>query len=173
MVLKGPRQGIELKLYELTLKVLHECKLELYDMEWNPHSGNLIVYIQNPETKTAVLDDCVAVDRGFNPYMETETWIPDNFTLEVSSPGLYRGLSTIEHFKDVIDENVMLHLTKKIDEIKYPEFPKSMRNNLKIKVQLKEVADDFITVDAKGCIITIPFEQIKKANLETEINNNN
>lgn len=170
MVLKGPRTGMELKLFELTQKILTENNLELYEMEWNPSSGNLVVYIINPQTKTAVLEDCVAVDRGFNPYMETETWIPDNFTLEVSSPGLYRVLTTVKHFQDVAGEDVMLHLVKKIDEEKYPDFPKALRNNLKIKVKLVSADETGIVVDAKGSMVQIPYEQIKKANLETDIN---
>lgn len=171
MVIKGPRQGLELKFFELTQKILSENNLELYDLEWHAPSGNLVVFIMNPETKTALLEDCVKVDRGFNPYMETETWIPENFTLEVSSPGLYRGLSQISHFKDVEGQDVQLHLLKKIDEEKYPDFPKSMRNNLKIKVKLLEVDNDGIWVDAKGVRVQVPFEQIKKANLETDISN--
>lgn len=169
MVLKGPRQGMELKLFELTSKILSENNLELYEMEWNASSGNLVVYIQNPVTKSAVLEDCVKVDRGFNPYMETETWIPDNFTLEVSSPGLYRVLTTVNHFKSVEGEEIMLHLLKKVDEEKYPDFPKVLRNNLKLKVLLDKATEASLFVDAKGVKIEIPYEQIKKANLETDI----
>ena len=170
MVLKGPRQGMELKLFELTQKIVSDCNLELYEMEWNPTSGNLVVYIVNPKTGSAVLDDCVKVDRGFNPYMETETRIPDNFTLEVSSPGLYRILTTVKHFKSVVGEDVMLHLVKKIDEEKYPDFPKALRNNLKLKVALLSADDAGLVVDAKGVKVEVPYEQIKRANLETDIN---
>ena len=169
MVLKITRQGMELKFFELTQKVLNSTSLELYDLEWSPSSGTLVVYIQNPETKTANLEDCILVDRGFNPFMETEGRIPDNFNLEVSSPGLYRPLSSVEHFKNVMGQLVFLHLVTKIDEVKYPEFPKALRNNLKIKAKLVDVSDDGIKVDVKGQEIEIPFTQIKKANLETEI----
>ena len=169
MVLKGPRQGMELKFFDLTSKILSENNLELYEMEWNSTSGNLIVYVINPETKTAVLEDCVSVDRGFTPYMETETWIPDNFTLEVSSPGLYRILTTVKHFQDVVGQEVLLHLVTKVDEVKYPEFPKALRNNLKLKAKLISVSSEGVVVDAKGSTIEISYEQIKKANLETDI----
>lgn len=170
MVLKGPRQGMELKLFELTKKIVEENNLDLYEMEWNPTSGNLVVYIVDPKTNTAVLDDCVKVDRGFNPYMETETWIPDNFTLEVSSPGLYRILTQVKHFKSVVGEDVMLNLVKKVDEEKYPDFPKALRNNLRLKVNLVSADDNGIVVDAKGVKVELPYEQIKRANLETDIN---
>lgn len=171
MVLKGTRQGNELKFLDLTQKILSETGLELYDMEWTPSSGNLVVYIQNPETKTATIDDCILVDRGFNPYMETETWIPDNFTLEVSSPGIYRPLSSVEHFKNVEGQEILVNLLKKIDEEKYPNFPKVLRNNLKIKVKLLSVEEEGIKVDVKGQEIEIPYTQIKKANLEADISN--
>jgi ribosome maturation factor RimP len=170
MVLKGPRQGIELRLFELTSKILVENNLELYEMEWNSSSGNLVVYIQNPMTKSAVLEDCIKIDRAFNPYMETENWIPDNFTLEISSPGLYRVLTTVSHFKNVEGEEVMLNLLTKIDEEKYPDFPKVLRNNLKLKVHLVKATDSELVVEFKGGFkIEIPYEQIKKANLETDI----
>jgi ribosome maturation factor RimP len=170
MVLKGPRQGIELKLFDLTQKILSENNLDLYEMEWNSSSGNLVVYIQNPKTNSAVLEDCVKVDRGFTPYMETETWIPDNFTLEVSSPGLYRVLTSVKHFKNVEGQDIMLHLIKKIDEEKYPNFPKVLRNNLKLKLLLVKASETGLLVDAKGILMEIPYDQIKRANLETDIN---
>jgi ribosome maturation factor RimP len=105
--------------------------------------------------------------------MESESWIPENFTLEVSSPGLFRNLSTLEHFKGVVGQDVTLGLAKKIDETVYPEFPKVLRNNLKIKVKLLDVNDEGVVVDARGVKIDVPFTQIKKANLETDFNNNN
>ena len=171
MVLRAPRSGLELKFFEIASKILSELHLEMYDLEWHAPSGELRLFIMDPKTKTAVLDDCVKVDRAFNPYME-ETWVPDNFTLEVSSPGLFRGLSTLEHFKGVVGQDITLNLNKKIDETVYPEFPKALRNNLKIKVKLVEVKDESIMIDAKGAMVEVPFTQIKKANLETNINNN-
>jgi ribosome maturation factor RimP len=173
MVLRGPRNGLEQKFFELASKILSEQNLEMYDLEWHAPSGELRLFIMNPETKTAVLDDCVRVDRAFTPYMESESWIPENFTLEVSSPGLFRNLSTLEHFKGVVGQDVTLGLAKKIDETVYPEFPKVLRNNLKIKVKLLDVNDEGVVVDARGVKIDVPFTQIKKANLETDFNNNN
>ena len=171
MVIRAPRSGMELKFFELASKILSELNLEMYDLEWLASSGELRLFIMDPKTKTAVLDDCVRVDRAFSPYMETESWIPENFTLEVSSPGLFRNLTTTEHFKGVVGQDVTLGLVKKIDETIYPDFPKVLRNNLKIKVKLVKADDESIVVDAKGVEIEIPYTQIKKANLETDINN--
>lgn len=169
MVIKGPKQGMELKFLEMAQKIIQDIGLVLYDLNWNPSMGQLTVFILDPKTQTATLDDCMKVDRGFNPYMETEEWIPENFTLEISSPGLYRELSQIDHFKKVEGEEISLHLNKKIDEEKYPNFPKAFRNNLKLKGKLLSVADDAIFFELKGTALHIPYVQIKKANLETDL----
>lgn len=171
MVLRGPRSGMELKFYDIALKILGDLGLEMYDLEWSAPSGELRLFIMNPKTKTALIDDCVQVDRAFTPFIETESWMPENLTLEVSSPGLFRNLTAVEHFKGVVGEELTLALTKKIDETVYPDFPKVLRNNLKIKVKLLEVRDESILVDARGVEVEIPYTQIKKANLETDFNN--
>lgn len=171
MVIRGPRSGMELKFYDIALKILNELELEMYDLEWNASSGELRLYIMDPKTKTALIEDCVKVDRAFNPYIESETWMPENLTLEVSSPGLFRSLTSVEHFKGVVGEEITLNLTKKIDETVYPDFPKVLRNNLKIKVKLLEAKDESIVFDARGVKVEIPYTQIKKANLETDFNN--
>lgn len=170
MVLRGPRSGMELKFYDIAIKILTDLGLELYDLEWNAPSGQLCLFIMDSKTKTALIEDCVKVDRAFTPYIESETWMPENLTLEVSSPGLFRFLTSVEHFKGVEDQDVTLALTKKIDETIYPDFPKVLRNNLKIKVKLLEAKEDSILFDARGVRIEIPYTQIKKANLETDFN---
>jgi ribosome maturation factor RimP len=49
---------LELKFFELTQKIVAENNLEIYEMEWHAPSGNLVVFIMNPDTKSAVLEDC-------------------------------------------------------------------------------------------------------------------
>ena len=170
MVLKENRTGLELKFFELALKVVVAEGLELYDLEWSPNSGDLCLYIMNPETKTAQLEDCVKIDRALSPYIDNEAWMPENLTLEVSSPGLFRHLNQIKHFQMSLGEEVSLTLNKNISEEQAPDFPKALRNNMKIKVKLVEASNDSIVIEAKGVNVSIPYTQIKKANLETNIN---
>ena len=170
MVIRGPRSGMELKFYDIAFKILNDLGLEMYDLEWNAQSGQLSLFIMDPKTKTALIEDCVKVDRAFTPFIESETWMPENLTLEVSSPGLFRYLTSVEHFSGVVGQEVTLALAGKIDETIYPDFPKVLRNNLKLKVKLLEAKVETIVFDARGVIIEIPYTQIKKANLETDFN---
>jgi ribosome maturation factor RimP len=164
------RSAIEQKFYDLSLKIVGELSLVLYDMEWIPGSGDLRLFIMDPLTKTANLEDCIRVDRATTPYFESETWMPENVTLEVSSPGLFRELRNIAHFETVIGEDVSLTLSKAISEEQSLDFPKSLRNNLKLKAKLLSISEEKIKVEVKEIILEIPFEQIKRANLETNLN---
>jgi ribosome maturation factor RimP len=170
LVIKENRTGLELKFFELTQKILKELNLELYDLEWVQGPGDLRIFIMNPETKTAVLEDCIKVDRAFSPFIETEAWMPENITLEVSSPGLFRHLNQVVHFQMSVGEELSLTLNKKIDEEQVKDFPNALRNNLKLKVKLNTVESDGVNVEVKNIQFKIPFTQIKKANLETDIN---
>jgi ribosome maturation factor RimP len=163
------RSSLEQKFYDLSLKVVSELSLELYDMEWNASSGDLRLFIFDKTTKTALIENCIQVDRAFTPYFESENWMPENVTLEVSSPGLFRELKNQSHFELVIGEDVSLVLHKTISEAQSMDFPKSQRNSLKLKVKLLEVDAEKINIEIKDIKLDIPFEQIKRANLETNL----
>ena len=169
MKVVSERSGMEQKFYDLSLKVVSELSLVLYDMEWGAGSGDLRLFIMDPATKTATLEDCIRVDRAFTPYFETEKWMPDDVTLEVSSPGLFRELKNLSHFESVIGEDVAIVLNKAISETQSADFPKSQRNNLKLKVKLLETTNENIKIEIKDVKIEIPFDQIKRANLETNL----
>ncbi len=169
MNLVSERSGIEQRFFDLSLKITKELSLDVYDMEWVPASGELRLFIMDKNTKTAQLEDCIKVDRAFSPYFESETWIPENVTLEVSSPGLFRTLKNLAHFESVVGEEVSLVLNKPISEVQSPDFPKSQRNNLKLKAILLGTTEEKIAIEVKNIKLDIPFEQIKRANLETNL----
>lgn len=167
--LVSERSGIEQKFFDLSTKVTNELSLDLYDMEWVTGTSDLRVYIMDPKTKTATLEDCIKVDRAFTPYFESEGWMPENVTLEVSSPGLFRELKNLAHFESAVGEDVVIVLNKAISEDQSADFPKSQRNNLKLKARLLETTPEKIKIELKDVKVEIPFEQIKRANLETNL----
>lgn len=158
----------EQKFFELCQKVVAESGLELYDFSFNPASGLLQVFIVNNETGTAVIEDCIKVDHGFDPYME-EDWLPANLTLEVSSPGVYRNLVTVKHFESALNQSVSLFLKKRFEEIVGEEkCPKKFKGQKKVKVRLMTLEESEITVRFDKVNYTLPFESIKKANLDRD-----
>lgn len=170
-VLRQVREGLEKKFYDLCLKIVTENGYKLYDLEWHPGSGELRLFIMDPKTGSAVIEDCAKIDHALSPFIENESWMPENLVLEVSSPGLFRNLSTVEHFKMIEGQEASLTLFKNISEEQCPELPKAFRHNMKPKVKVLEAHESEVKVVLKNVVFNIPYTQIKKANLETELQN--
>ena len=169
-VLRGEREGLEKKFYDLCFKIVTENGYKLYDLEWHPGSGELRLFIMDPKTGSAVIDDCAKIDRELSPFIENETWMPDNLVLEVSSPGLFRSLTSVEHFKMIEGQEALVTLFKNISEEQCPDLPRAFRHNMKPKVKVIEALEDSVKVELKNIVFNLPYEQIKKASLETDLN---
>lgn len=158
--------SIERRFLDLCRQVVSDSGLELYDFNYNASSGLLQVFIVNPETGTALIEDCVKVDRGFDAFLE-EDWLPENLTLEVSSPGVYRALVTASHFDGALNQPIQLLLKKRFEEI-VEGCPKKFKGQKKVKMLLVAQDETALTLKYNDSTFTVPFEVIKKANLESE-----
>jgi ribosome maturation factor RimP len=160
--------GIEERFYPLCVQAAESVGLELYDMEYISGSSTLRVFVVDPKTNSAVIEDCVAVDRALSPYFE-EDWIPDDIVLEVSSPGVYRNLKTPKHFEKVVGDFVLIQLVQALTEKVDPALPKKLLNSKKIRAKLVNVVNDKIKLDVDGYELEFAFDQIKKASLDPEV----
>jgi ribosome maturation factor RimP len=166
------RSGIELKLYDLTSEIVKENGYVLYDMEYISRSSTLTVFIMDAETNTAIIEDCIKVDKAFSPYCEDEaySWIPGDFMLEVSSPGVYRSLKTKEHFASSLDKIISISLNGKLTDEQGSELPVKTRNTNKLRGIVKEVLNNELKINLDGVDVLLDFKQIRKASLDPDIN---
>ncbi len=169
MVLREERKGLEKKFYDLCFNVVAEQGLALYDMDFLAGSGELRIFIYNADTQTAVIEDCIKIDHALTPFFETESWIPENLSLEVSSPGIFRTLKSVEHFKMAIGEKVAVALRQKISEDQFPGVPKKLTKDKKIVVLLRDADEKSLRFEWEDFSFVIPYEDIKKANVEKDI----
>lgn len=144
------------RIESLVKPVAEELNYELYYIEYVKENGEfyLRIYIDKPEGIS--LTDCENLSRRVSDILDVEDPIKDSYYLEVSSPGLNRGLYKDEHFKKFIGRDVFIR------------FKGSLNGMKNIKGVLEAVNDDSITV--KGEVeLNIPKEKIKNANLDGEI----
>lgn len=160
------RSGVEAKFYDLCSQVAKTLGYELYDLEYLIGAKILRLYILNPMTKTALIEDCVKMDEALSPYFETETWMPQEITLEVSSPGIYRNLRTLDHFKMVSGSSITVVLNKNLAGDAYKELPKSITGQKKLTGKLKNISEDKIELEVNNFEFPIKMDDVKKANLE-------
>lgn len=92
----------------LIVEQLESVGLGLYDLSYNSRNQTLQLFVFDPETGNAVIEDCVKANKVLDEFFE-EDKLPDNFVLEVSSPGAFRSLKTIDHFKMATGQRVKLN----------------------------------------------------------------
>lgn len=163
MIVDAPRQGIEQKFVELASEVVKKQGLELYDLDYFPGQGLLRLFIYDEKTDTAQLDDCVKVDHALTPFIEELDWMPEELTLEVSSPGVYRHLRSTHHFFMVKGKDITVVLNSKMK----PEDQRFqvLKGQKKISGKLVSVSDMNIELEINGENIEFDFNELKKANL--------
>jgi len=142
---------------QLVRPIAVELDYEIYYIEYVKENGEyyLRIYIDKEEGRIS-LSDCEAMSRRVSEVMDVKDPIKDAYFLEISSPGLNRGIYTEEHYKKYINNEVQIRFTK------------SLNGKKSIKGILKEVKENSIIIDAEGNI-EIPKDKIKSANLEGEI----
>ncbi len=95
-----------------TLKQLIKDKgMELYDTEIVNDEGRTIYRIYITSKDGVSLDKCSQITKIISPILDIDPPVNGEYTLEVSSPGIDRKLTKIEHFKNSIDELVKIKLT--------------------------------------------------------------
>ncbi len=169
MIIDSERIGLDKKFYELCNEVVMKNDLLLYDLVYIPGQKTLRLFVIDENKDTADLNDCVKIDRALTEHIENLEWIPDSLVLEVSSPGIFRGLTTVDHFNSARGKDVNLQLNKKLKDLINVEFNKKMKESRKVTAMLVEVYDGEIEVNLDNQIFKIKYENIKKANLETKI----
>ena len=129
---------------------------ELVDLEANlsGKSGVLRLFIDHADG--IGLDDCEAVSNAVSALLDVEDPIPGHYDLEVSSPGLDRKLTKLEHFQRFTGQDVRVKT----------RFP--IEGRKRFRGTLKAADDETIVVDVDGEMHTLPMATIDTARLVPE-----
>jgi ribosome maturation factor RimP len=163
------RIGLEKKFFLMCEPVIIEAGYKLYDLEYISTQKLLRIYIQNPLTGSALIEDCVKVDNALSPSFDSEDWIPEDIILEVSSPGVYRQISTLEHFRMSIGEFVSVVIMGQLSEDQLEGAPKGLKGEKKFRGKLLEVGQDDFTLDVNHYSLKLIYKQVKKVNLDPDL----
>jgi len=126
---------------------------ELIDLEVRPggKSGVVRLYIDRPEGIS--LDDCEKVSRAVSALLDVEDPLPGQYNLEVSSPGLDRKLTKVEHFQRFAGATLKVQM----------RFPIAGRK--RFRGTLVSSNDENIVVEVDGQSHTLPMATIDTARL--------
>ena len=103
------------------------------------------------------VDECVRVSRITEDIIKLDDGFKNEYTLEVTSPGINRPLFLEDDYKDNIGSKVKVSLKKMQD------------NTKNIFGIIMEVVGESVVIKSRNKSYKIEFENIKKANLDREI----
>ena len=98
------------ELQSLLEPTIENMGYELVDLELRlgGRDGVVRLFIDHPDGIS--LDDCEKVSRLVSALLDVEDPLPGHYNLEVSSPGLDRKLTKIEHFQRFAGETVKVKM---------------------------------------------------------------
>lgn len=93
--------------------IISQCGVKLYDSEITSQNSRTIYRVYIIKDGGVSLEDCEKVSRVLSPIFDVMAPVEGEYFLEVSSPGLERKLSKIEHFALSLGEEAKITLNDK------------------------------------------------------------
>lgn len=93
--------------------IISQCGVKLYDSELISQNSRTIYRVYIIKDGGVSLEDCEKVSRVLSPIFDVMAPVEGEYFLEVSSPGLERKLSKIEHFALSLGEEAKITLNDK------------------------------------------------------------
>ena len=111
-------RGIADKVREIIQPTADELGYDLWNVEYVKEGADFVlrVTIDRFDTEEGItIDDCEAMSRAIDPILDEHDPIPDQYLLEVSSPGIERELTRDDHFDLCVGEKVEVRLFAPVD----------------------------------------------------------
>ena len=148
---------IKERIEQIAADATKEAGLELVHVEiiGSGRTQTVRVFIDKPNGVT--LEDCSLISRRVEGKLDEEDFIPSAYLLEVSSPGLERGLYNLKDFQKFIGSNAKVKIGEAING------QKNFRGKI-LAVENQNITFEDVTSGT----VTIPHNTVKKANLEID-----
>lgn len=128
--------------------------IEVVDVRCSGRGGKGLVQVFLDKEGGITLDDLTHINRYLSKEMDTWDVGTGAYMLEVSSAGLERPLTKLEHYVRFIQHSVKIELHEAMDD-----------NRRKYTGIIQGVQGDIISLETETGMVTIPYDKIKKANL--------
>lgn len=149
---------------QLAQPLAADLGLSLWDVQYVKEGADWFLRIFIDKEGGVGIDDCVDMTHAINPVLDREDPIPQEYTLEVSSPGINRKLSRPEHYTAYLGEPVCVKLIRPLENgVRQLEgLLLSVEENGDFEIQLDE--DTSVTLTKKECssvtVLEDDFEEL-------------
>lgn len=144
---------LEDKIKKSLLPLIEKEGFDLVDLELKGFGSTSILRVYVDRAGGITLNECAKLSGKLSDYLDLEDLIPHHYTLEVSSPGLDRPLTSEGDFKRKIGEKVKVFLKSPLEE------------KIEFEGKIVNFQDKKVFLDKGEEIKVIPFEKIEKAKI--------
>ena len=146
----------------IALPILDSMGIELVDIEFGKVGRDALLRLFIDKESGITIDDCADVSRELSLVLDVDEIITQNYSLEVSSPGLDRPLKKQSDYERFAGRLIKVRT--------YQPLPDDRGNKRKTFLgKLDAFADGVVKMTlVEGQTASIPLEQVAKANLEFE-----
>lgn len=141
------------QLTEMLAPVVESMGFIFWGLEYSAQGRHTLLRIFIDHEDGINIDQCAEVSRQLSSVLDVEDPISQDYTLEVSSPGMDRPLFTLEQFQRYANHIVDLRLRMPFD------------GRRKFKGQLIGVEQEDVVLFVDGHEYLLPIELIEKANV--------
>jgi len=129
-----------------------EIGIEIVAVNVNPHNDTLHIQVFADKPEGGIgMEECARLNRGLAAKLDNEANLGDNYTLEVSSPGLDRPLIGYRDLRRVLGRDVQVFLKERIN------------GKCELSGSLQAVREADIIVGTRKGEVTVPMDKIEKA----------
>lgn len=96
--------------------VAAELGLRIWDVVFLKEGADWFLRIYIDSDCGVSIDDCVDMSRALDPLLDENDLISQEYTLEVSSPGIDRKLTKLQHFQQFIGYPVCVRLIRPLED---------------------------------------------------------
>lgn len=141
---------------ELLAPILSSEGFELVDIDYKKEGGTFFLRVFIDKEGGVTLDDCALVNEELGAVLDIEDTIPNEYTLEVSSPGVERPLKKPDDYRRFVGKRANIRLYKQLGGKK------------EIVGIIKGVEDSRVSLieDKTNASIEVDLKDIAKSNLK-------
>ncbi len=129
--------------------------LSLWDVQFVKEGADWFLRIFIDKEEGVGIDDCVDMTHAINPVLDKEDPIPQEYTLEVSSPGLNRRLTRPEHFEALLGAPVKAKLIRPLEDGRRELSGELIDCGPGGRFELKLDEEQSVTLEKKECVSVI------------------
>tara|TARA_A100001035_G_C27533078_1_gene386148 strand:+ start:134 stop:601 length:468 start_codon:yes stop_codon:yes gene_type:complete len=149
--------NLEERLMNAINNLLETDDTHVLNVDINKFSKNMKIQVMIDNYNGVNLDECVRISRLTEDLIKLDSEFENEYTLEVTSPGINRPLFVEEDYRNHIGSKVKILLKK-------------MQNNTRnISGIIENIDNNCVVIKSKNKNYTIQLDNIKKANLNREI----